>query len=135
MDYKVYISADYFIEIMVMSRRIFCSDDFIAYLESQRLPASYEDFDTQVAIVVDDLFTQKIIKRYLPINAGNKLYWCPEENTNIDQYNISEIIKSLRLDLESEMSEEDFLDTTINLICKVEDYLTLMEANFEKIYI
>jgi hypothetical protein len=135
MDYKVYISADYFIEIMVMSRRIFCFEDFVTFLDSQRLPNEYEDFNTQVAIVVDDLFSQNIIKRYLPVNAGDKLYWCPEENTNIDQYNISEIIKSLRLDIESEMSEEDFVDTTINLICKIEDYLALMETDFEKVYI
>jgi predicted dehydrogenase len=60
----------------------------VTFLDSQRLPNEYEDFNTQVAIVVDDLFSQNIIKRYLPVNAGDKLYWCPEENTNIDQYNI-----------------------------------------------
>jgi hypothetical protein len=135
MDYKVFTSADYFIDIMVWSRRIFSSKDFNAYLKSQRLSFPFNDFDTQVEIMIDDLVNQNLIKQYIPVKNGDILYWCPEENTNFQEYNITDIIECLRLDLESELIEEDFISTTIKLICKIEDYIALMEGNLEKIYI
>lgn len=135
MDYKVFTSADYFIEIMIWSRRIFSSKDFNAFLDSQRLPFPYDDFDTQVEIVVDDLTDQNLIKNYIPVKYRDIIYWCPEENLNFQEYNIEEIIKSLRLDVEAELSEDDFISTTVKLICKIEDYIALMEGNLEKLYI
>ena len=108
-----------FVECMVYNNRSFCEDDFNALLESQRLSKIKMNFNDEVKDFVDEC---KILDDIdYELNKNN--YWMPKNNILNHDYNLQNIIKDLRLDLELEHTNNDFYDSSCDIVQKINNYL------------
>jgi len=108
-----------FVECMVYNNRSFCEDDFKALLESQRLSKIKMNFNDEVKDFVDEC---KILDDIdYELNKNN--YWMPKNNILNHDYNLKTIIQDLRLDLELEHANNDFYDSSCDIVQKINNYL------------
>lgn len=108
-----------FVECMIYNNRSFCEDDFKALLDSQRLSQIKMNFNDEVKDFVDEC---KILDEIdYELNKNN--YWMPKNNNINHDYNLKTIIQDLRLDLELEHANNDFYDSSCDIVQKINNYL------------
>lgn len=121
MQEKIKFLSYIFIECMVFNERIFSENDFKALLISQRLDDNYDEFQEDVDDALNAFSESEYSKRYL-LDKDNK--WKPFDYVDTQpEYNVSEIIKDLKLHTLIENSLDDFYNISCDVVNKINDYL------------
>lgn len=121
MQEKIKFLSYIFIECMVFNERIFSENDFKALLISQRLDDNYDEFQEDVDDALNAFSESEYSKRYL-LDKDNK--WKPFDCVDTQpEYNVSEIIKDLKLHTLIENSLDDFYNISCDVVNKINDYL------------
>lgn len=109
-----------FCECMVQNNRFFSERDFIKLLESQRLDDKYNSFN----IIVSNYLSKNNIPYDYKIEDN---IWHPICFAKSHKQ-ISIIIEDLQLHVENEFSLDNFLNTSCDIIQKINNYIWLSES-------
>ena len=119
------LSADLFIESMVVHRRAFCQQDFQVFSHSHRLGDLSFNFNQHTNEILDIIDLEED-EKYDYSKINNIYYWHPVSNNTIN-YNLQSIIKELKLHNDIENSLKSIECTVIDSLYKIEDYLVLLD--------
>ena len=119
------LSADLFIESMTFHQRIFCMKDFQTFSYAHRFGDINFNFNSHVNNILDVIELDED-EKYDYSKIDNIYYWHPIITKNLN-YNISNIIEELKLNLDIENSMGRIEDTVIDSLFKIEDYLVLLD--------